>query len=327
MRRRLVIAAVSGVATALLGALLLLGCGGKGETTLRVFAADALAASFREIKGAFEREHPGVRINLNVHGSVLLTRLLPDHEADVVALADYRLVEKVLNPDIADWVAKFVSNEIVIAGHASSRHRAEITSDNWYDVLLKPDVRFGIANPTQDPCGYWSRLAWILAEKHYFTSKGQPRPLVEQLVAKCPPENVALDANHLISDLLVPARVDYAFVYKTHAVDYKLPFTPLPKEINLGDPGHAADYAMAELSVPDYRGGRETIKGGYLAFGITIPRKTRQPELAREFVRFVLSEKGMDALTRSGFNPIRPARVPKWCKAPEALADLMKPED
>ncbi|HUT36594.1 MAG TPA: extracellular solute-binding protein [Planctomycetota bacterium] len=307
--------------------LLAPGCGGEKKTTLEVWGADSLAASLREMKAEFEKLHPEVSIALNVHGSVLVTRLLPDHDADVVALADYRLVQKVLYPDLADWVAKFVSNEIVLAGHASSGRRAEITSENWYDLLLKPDIQFGIANPTQDPCGYWSRLVWHLAEKHYFTSKGQQRPLVQQLIEKCPEKNVALDANRLISDLLVPARVDYAFVYKTHAVDYKLPCTPLPKEINLSDPEHAADYAMAEITVPDYRGGRETIRGTYIAFGLTIAKKARHPELAQEFVRFMLSARGMAILKRSGFNAITPARVPKWCAAPAFLGDLARPED
>ena len=314
-------------AVGLLAALALGGCGKREEKTLQVWCADALAASFRETKAAFEREHPGTRINLNVHGSLLITRLLPDHEADVVALADYRLVEKVLKPDIADWVAKFVSNEIVLSGHTSSGRRAELTTDNWYEILLKPDIQFGIANPTQDPCGYWSRLVWVLAEKHYFASKGDKRPLLQQLIEKCPQKNIALDANHLISDLLIPARVDYAFTYKTHAVDFRLPFTPLPQESNLGDPAHVGDYAAAEISVPDYHGGRETIHGTYIAFGITIPRKARHTDLAQEFVRFVLSKPGQEILKRSGFNAITPARVPKWSALPSFLGDLAQRED
>ncbi|MBM4039662.1 MAG: extracellular solute-binding protein [Planctomycetes bacterium] len=304
------------------------GCGGKEKATLQVWGADSLAASFREMEAEFEKLHPDTDVVLNVHGSVLVTHLLPDKDADVVALADHRLVRNVLNRDgLADWVAKFVSNEIVLAGHASSSRRAEITSDNWYEVLLKPDIQFGIADPTQDPCGYWSRLVWHLAERHYFTGKGQQRPLVQQLMERCPEGNIALDANRLISDLLVPARVDYAFVYKTHAVDYKLPYTPLAKEINLSDPAHGEDYAAAEISVPDYRGGRETIRGTYIAFGLTIPKKARHPELAQEFVRFMLSPKGMAILKRSGFSAISPARVPKWCTAPAFLGDLARAEE
>jgi len=304
----------------------LAGCGTEERVTLHVWAADTLAASLRELKAKFEHLRPDCRIALNLHGDVLVTRLLPDHEADVAALADCRLIEKVLHPDVADWVAKFAANEIVLANHNSSRRRAEINADNWYEILLKPDIQFGIANPTQDPCGYWTRLTWLLAEKHYATSQSQPRPLAQQLIAKCPEEFIALDATRLISDLLVPARVDYAFVYKTHAVGHRLSFTPLPKEINLGDPAHAGEYAQAEITVPDYHGGRETLQGTYIACGIIVPKKSRHPELAREFVRYVLSPTGQELLQRSGFNPLRPARVPRWCRTPEFLADITVPE-
>jgi hypothetical protein len=78
------------------------------------------------------------------------------------------------------------------------------------------------------------------------------------------PEHVALDANRLISDLLSPGRVDYAFVYRVHAADHKLPFTPLPKEINLGDPSLAGAYAAAEVPVTDFHGGTEMLKGTYI---------------------------------------------------------------
>jgi molybdate/tungstate transport system substrate-binding protein len=303
------------------------GCG-EGKTRLQVWGADSLSASFAEIAAEFEKAHPKAKVVLNIHGSRFIAQVLPNQDADVVALADHRLVKDILHPDgVADWVAKFVSNEIVLAGHTSSARRAELTSDNWYEILLKPDITFGIANPDQDPCGYWSQLVWKLAERHYFTSKGQSRPLAKQLADKCRPENVALDANRLISDLLVRARVDYAFVYKTHAVDHKLPFTRLPNQINLGDPEHASDYATAEITIPGVRGGKQTIKGTYIAFGITVPKKARQPELAQAFVRFVLSRQGLDILARSGFNPIVPARVPKWCAVPAFLADLARAED
>jgi len=313
---------------ALLAALVAASGCGEGKTRLQVWGADSLSASFAEVAAEFEKAHPNAKVALNIHGSRFIAQVLPNQDADVVALADHRLVQDILQPDgVADWVAKFASNEIVLAGHTSSARRAELTSDNWYEILLKPDITFGIANPDQDPCGYWSQLVWQLAERHYFTSKGQSRPLAKQLADKCPPERIALDANRLISDFLVRARVDYAFIYKTHALDHKLPFTQLPKEINLGHPDHASDYAAAEIAIPGVRGRHQTIKGTYIAFGLTIPKKARHPDLAQHFVRFLLSTQGRDILGRSGFNPIAPARVPKWCAVPPFLADLARPED
>jgi len=166
----------------------------------------------------------------------------------------------------------------------------------------------------------------LLAERHYFTSKGKQRPLVQELVEKCPQEHIALDANRLIGDLLNSGRVDYAFVYRTHAIDHKLPFTPLPKEINLGDPSLASEYAAVEVPVTDFHGGTEILQGTYIAFGITIPKNARSPQLAQEFVRFVLSKTGQDILRRSGFAPISPARVPAWGALPDFLKDIATSE-
>ena len=77
--------------------LALCGCS-DGRKPLRVFAADALTASFREIEAEYETLHPDTDVILDIHGSILLTRLVPVRRADVVAVADHRLIEKILSP-------------------------------------------------------------------------------------------------------------------------------------------------------------------------------------------------------------------------------------
>ena len=298
----------------------------KDKRTLEIHAADSLAASFQQIKQEFERLHPDVDVILDIRGSVMLARTLQDRQADVVALADHRLVEKILYPQQTDWVAKFLSTEIVLAASTASKRRTEITPDNWFDILLSPGIRYGYADPDQDSCGGYTRLTWLLAEHYYFTSRGKARPLVRELVDNCPKEHIALDANRLIGDLLNSGRVDYAFVYRAHAIDHKLPFTPLPKEINLGDPALAAAYGQIDSPFPDFHGGTETLRGTYIAFGITIPKNARSPQLAQEFVRLVLSKTGQDILRRSDFAPISPARIPKWSVFPDFLKDIATTE-
>jgi len=321
----LVGACLAAGAIAAFAAIGLHGCGGRPKT-LRVFAADALTASFRELEREYEKLHLDTDVILDVHGSILLTRLVPIRRADVVAVADHRLIEKILSPKHATWVARFASTEIVLANHTSSARRAEITAENWFDILLQPDIRYGIADPSQDPCGYYTRIAWELAQKHYFASRGQDRPLARQLRDHCPPQHVARDALSLISEHLNLARVDYAFVYRVHAIDLKLPYITLPKEMNLGDPALAKLYESVETLVPNYRGGTETMTGTTIAFGITIPTDALDPQGAQEFIKFVLSPQGRDILKRSGFQRIQPALVPKWGTAPQALADVAQPE-
>jgi molybdate/tungstate transport system substrate-binding protein len=281
------------------------------------------------MKRAFEKAHPDTEVLLDIHGSILLCRIVPIRRADVVAVADHRLIEKILSPQHSAWVAQFASTEIVLARTASSKYQTELTTDNWFDILLRPDVTYGIADPALDPCGYYTRLAWKMAEKHYFASKGNPRRLYDELVARCPRERAATDALSLISEFLATNRVDYAFVYKVHARDLKLPYTPLPKEVNLGQLDLQALYAGVEANVPNYRGGTETMTGSAIAYGITIPVDPPNPAGAEAFLRFVLSEQGQAILRRSDFAPIVPPRVPRWCAAsvPPSLAPLFQFEE
>jgi len=308
-----------------LATFLLPACGSRKQT-VRVFAADALAASFNEIKHEFERLHPDIEVTLDVQGSILLTRLTPLRRGDVLAVADHRLIEKILSPKHATWVAQFATTQIVLASTSASARRAEISPENWYDLLLLPGIKYGYADPSQDPCGYYTRIAWQLAEKHYFTSRGKSRPLAAELADHCPPRYVARDALSLISELLGTGRLDYAFVYRVHAVDLKLPFTPLPKEINLGDRSLAPHYASVQVLVPNYRGGTEEMAGTAIAFGLTVPSDAPNPAGAQEFVRLVLSQRGQEILRRSGFEPIAPAVVPNWGTVPEFLSDLAAPQ-
>jgi len=311
---------------ALAAAAALLPACDSGRTTIHVHAADALAISFRELEREFEKAHPEIDVRLDIMGSVLLTRFAPLKRADVVAVADHRLVEKILSPKHAAWVAQFATTEVVLARHRSSRRQSEITQDNWYEILLDPEIHYGYANPSQDPCGYYARFCWELAQKHYFASKGNDRPLARQLDEGCPDKHIARDALSLISEHLNMARVDYAFVYRVHAIDLKLPHTRLPKEINLGDRRLAQDYGSVHVNVPDYRGGRETLTGSPIAFGITVLREAPRPEQAAEFVKFALSKEAQAILVRSGFEPIAPARVPKWGERPAFLEGLAEAE-
>ncbi|NQT51612.1 extracellular solute-binding protein [bacterium] len=300
-------------------AVLPTGCG-SGKKKIRVFAADALAASFGEMKREFEKAHPDSEVILDIHGSILLTRIVPVRRADVVAVADHRLVEKILAPDHCRWVAKFASTELVLARTTSSKYQAEINSDNWFDILLRPDVSYGTADPALDPCGYYTHLVWKLAEKHYAASNGGRR-LYGELVKGCAREHVSRDALSLISEVLSTNRVDYAFVYKVHARDLKLPYTPLPPEINLGRLDLEEQYATVEANVPNYRGGTETMTAAAIAFGLSIPSDSINPEGAAAFIRFVVSEKGRAILKRSDFVSISPPAVAKWgaAKVPPGL--------
>ncbi|MFP4058090.1 MAG: extracellular solute-binding protein [Candidatus Brocadiia bacterium] len=301
------------------------GCGGAAHE-INVVCADALHHSFATMEHEYERLHPDVDVIVNAQGSVQATRLVAFRRSDVLAVADHRLVAKMLRGKQAQWVAKFATVDIGLGYNTASRRRDQITVDNWYRILIDdPEVTYGYADPEQDPCGYYARFAWKLAED-YYAQRGESRPIAQELAANCPPKYIGRDALSLINEKLATNNIDYAFVYRCHAVDLKLSFLPFPKEFSLGDRAMADHYASREMNLPDYKGGKELAPGTYIAFGITVLDDAPNPQGARDFVRFVLSQQGRDILRRSEFQPIHPAQVPPWGSVPDFLSDLAEPQ-
>ena len=105
---------------ATLGALLALvaahiGADGSAAT-LRVFAAASLSDAFREIKGQFEKEHPGVVVQLNLGGSQQLAFQLEQGAAgDVFASADGRWMDHVREKSLLDGdPVDFARNRLIV---------------------------------------------------------------------------------------------------------------------------------------------------------------------------------------------------------------------
>ena len=111
---------------------------------------------------------------------------------------------------------------------------SELTADNWFDVLSRPDVEVQAANPHHDPCGYWTHLCWRLADRYYPASAGGGT-IYERMMGKCGPANERrADAQQLLHLVESVGGVDYAFVYRSQALQHNLPFQRLPPQINLG---------------------------------------------------------------------------------------------
>ena len=287
------------------------GCTSK--PTLRILAADALAHSFRRIQEDFQKQHPQFTISLETQGSILLSRLAVLRPCDVLAVADKRLVKRLLTEKNADWVIGFASTELVLLWTDMSKHKAEVNKDNWWKIIQRDDVQIGLANPDQDPCGYFTLMSWKLAELH-LGKKG----LYEKLRAKCPKKKWALHAGDLLARMQA-FNGDYAFAYRCHAQDMHMPFLPLPKEINLGERSLAKEYARVAAKVPNYQGGAETVSGSPIIFGITIPKSCKHRQLAQKFIKFCLSEAGHEHLAESSLCCLKPPIVEAWGPKPDFL--------
>ena len=274
--------------------LICAGCGGDSAETveLRVLMADSLSRSFRAVAEAFEKQHPEVTLQLNPSGSVLAARKIVEanDRADVLAVADYLVIDKLLRPDHADWYICFATNEIGIAYSDASQGAAELTADNWYEVLSRDGVKVAAANPLHDPCGYWTELCWQLADLHY----GTDGRIVAAMTAKCgEAETRRGDSQQLMQLVEVAGGIDYVFCYRSQARQHHAPFLRLPPEISLGSPEHVSWYRQVSIELPGKEPGASFEKQGEaIVFAVTIPKNARQSEWAARFVAFLLSDEG-----------------------------------
>jgi molybdate/tungstate transport system substrate-binding protein len=113
---------------------------GQFSGPLSVFNAGSLAYPIRELLAAFVREHPAVRPTQESSGSLEAARKLTElgKTPDVLAVADYGVIAKLLLPSHVTWYATFASNAMVLAYSDRSAGAQEISGENWWRILLRP---------------------------------------------------------------------------------------------------------------------------------------------------------------------------------------------
>jgi molybdate/tungstate transport system substrate-binding protein len=312
-------------ATALLLGLALLGCGdstpegrsgGKGLSgKLMIFHAGSLAVPFKEISAAFEKQHPDVKVVREAAGSRACARKISDlgRRCDVMASADYTVIDTLLIPDHADWNIKLATNEMTIVYSGKSRGAAELTAANWHQVLLRKNVAFGRSDPNADPCGYRAVLSMKLAEKHY-----KLPGLAGKLLAKN--KYIRPKETDLLA-LLEVGEIDYIFLYRSVAEQHQLKRLILPDRINLKKPELADFYKTASVDISGKKPGTKVTKrGAPMVYGVTIPRNAPNREAALAFMEFLLSkDKGMAIMEKNGQPSAVPSPTGTYTKIPEKL--------
>lgn len=289
----------------------------KGE--LIIFHAGSLAVPFRDARAAFQELHPGVEIMLEAGGSVANARKIIDlkRSCDIIAVSDYKVIDEMLIPEYATWNIKFAANEMVIAYTERSAYHQTIDSVNWYQVLLREDVRYARSDPNQDPCGYRTVHALMLAEKYY----GVPG-LANQLLSRdneyIRPKEVDLLA------LLETGTVDYVFNYRSVAQQHQLPYLQLPAEINLKEARLADLYAMVTTEINGKEPGTNmTISGEPMLYSMTILTQAPHPTVAMAFTEFLLSPDGQRIMEACGQPSVVPSATASYDQVPEPLREYV----
>ncbi len=273
-----------------------------------IFHAGSLTVPLARIEKDFEAANPGIDILREAGGSTKMARMISElgKPADIMASADYKVIDKTLIPGKADWNIRFATNQLVLCYTANSHYADRISADNWFEILQKKEVVWGHSDPNLDPCGYRSLMVLQLAEKFY----NQPG-LYDRLIANRPQKNVRPKSVELVS-LLKTGNMDYAWEYLSVAIQHELKYLTLDDHINLGNYQFDAFYKQAQVKVTGKKPGEWITRTGQsVTYGITLVKNAPNPAGAIRFLEYLLSaDGGLKVLQDMGQPPFIPCRVP-----------------
>jgi molybdate/tungstate transport system substrate-binding protein len=332
------------------------GSGVQNKVQLKISNADSLMIPFQAIAKEFEAKYPNIQVALEEYGSIQVVRSVTelDQNVDLASVADYQLIPLLMyqaqmpnnGGPYANWNIEFATNKLGIAYTNNSRYSSEINNQNWYDILSRPDVRLGLADPLIDSLGYRTLIAIELAQNYYNDSS-----LFQKLIMDNFSPGFEANTIHGITTIKVPALVeptqarislrgysiellallqsgdiDYTFEYESVAKQQGLQFLELPPEIDLSSQDYVDQYQQIKVDLGFQRFATVTPQfvGSQIIYGITIPRNAPHPKEAEEFLEFLLGSEGQRILAENYQPSLIPPTVDDVAKLPEALQLLLK---
>ena len=273
---------------------------------LHVCHAGSLSAAFADVEKAFTAQHPDVAIDDVSGGSVTLARRMATgaEVCDIYASADYLDIDLMLKPaGVADYTVIFARGGMVLAYVATDPNARGLTVSDWYQKVLAPGVRIAGAHPFLDPGGYRAHMMFDLAERLYRVP-GLYNALLEHYMS---PASGTLGRDF-----------SFQFTYEHSAVEAarrnrEYRYLQLPDPIDLSAIANEQVYAQSHVTIPGLglpsSATSVTIPASRARWGLTIPKKSDNPDDAVAFVNVLLGPAGTAALIANGPAPIAPAVV------------------
>lgn len=321
------------------------------KTKLVVFEAGSLMVPFTQVEKEFEAANTDIDVEIQAHGSIQVIRHVTElgEEVDVVAVADYSLIPLLMyqtpmanGEPFADWYIKPATNQLVLAYTPQSKYAEELNINNWYEILSRPEVRVGLADPRMDAVGYRTLMVTKLAEKYYgdrtimqetvaryFTvpiiareEDGVSIITVPELLEPSSDRMYLRGASMQLIALLQSNDIDYTFEYKSVVAQQGIEYLELPPEINLGDETCVDDYRQVRVKI-DFRRFKSVVPefdGLPIAYGLTVAASSEKKEAAARFIEFVLSTDGQRIFNENHHPPLTPPE----CDNPGVLPARLK---
>lgn len=269
---------------------------------LIIFHAGSLSMPIKAISDSFMAKYPKVKILAEASGSIDAARKITElkRDCDIIASADYTVIDKLLVPDYVADNVKFATNRMSIVYTEKSAYGSQINSENWPEILLRDDVHVGRSDPDADPCGYRTILTLRLEKQRMDrkVTEGKEVVLSGDALKKFP-ENLLSRDNRFIRPkevdllaLLDVRAVDYIFLYRSVAVQHGLRFVELSPETDLSDPAMNNLYSNATVQV---RGSNPSekmeIKGEAMVYSAAILNNAPNKRAAQAFMEYLLSDR------------------------------------
>jgi molybdate/tungstate transport system substrate-binding protein len=332
----------------------MISCGsGERKVQLKISNAASLIVPLQAMEKEFESKYPNIDVMLEGHGSLQVIRSVTElgENVDLAAVADYQLVPLLMYPaqmpenrgPYADWCIEFATNKLGIAYTTDSMYSTEISAQNWYEILSRPDVRIGLADPRIDSLGYRALMAIQLAQNYYkdntlfekliidnfsagfevVNAQGVTTIKIPQLV-KPTQQRISLRSYSIqLLALLESGDIDYGFEYESVDKQRGLMFLELPPEIDLSSLDYAGQYkkVRVELRFQRFATIEPRFEGTQIIYGITIPRNAPHPREAEKFLEFLLGPDGQRILAEN----YQPALVPAEADGIDNMPAGLKP--
>ena len=306
-----------------------------------------------ELEKAFEETHPAIDVLTEGHGSIQVIRRVTElsEKAEIVAVADHVIIPMLMyttnvpgtQEKYTSWYVKFAGNVLGIAYKRGSKYADEINSDNWYEILSRPDVRIGFADARLDSCGYRTLMVLQLAERYYnkdsilenILGQFSPRLGIDKsdTITINIPEILRPESDRVLMRgssmrliaLLEAGEIDYFFEYRSVTEQHNFSFLALPSEINLGSE-HPEWYGKVKCTMDFQRFSsiQPEFIGEPIIYGITIPRNAPVYDKAVLYIEFLLGPEGRKIFINNYQPLLTPVQADNETEVPAEIKALLK---
>jgi molybdate/tungstate transport system substrate-binding protein len=317
--------------------------------TLVIFHHGSPTPAIEAAEKVFEQKYPGTKVLREKDDALANMRKVTDlgKLADLVYTDDYSIIPPVMFPKYADSWIRYAHDEMTIAYAANSKYAKEINGDNWYKILQRPDVKWGIADPNAGPDGYFS-LGQIMLSNIYYKDDSIFKNLIAGNTAiratesgghytvDCPENLDPKSARVIIRPdpetlypMILAGDIDYAFGYMGSVIGEGpegIKTVKLPAQVNLSDMSLVSSlYNRVTINLfSDKPERRISVTLGAKANGLTIPLNAPNKQGAADFLQIFLGPVGQAALQGVHITPLNPAETNDLSKVPESLRPLLK---